>query len=123
MRVRPDAVVARQVGFFVDRDHCAPLRESGAELVILGQALPKAVEALGHRLAGSAGEVLRSLVDLDPRDYPAVLQQSRKRSSVRRRLANRLVEEDHSADELLGALGREEELAIAAAVLLSRLDA
>src|SRR5690606_22951926 len=37
-------------------------------------------------------------------------------------LADRLVEEDHAADELLGAPGREEQLAVGAAVLLGGLD-
>ena len=38
-------------------------------------------------------------------------------------LADRLVEEDHAADEVLGAVGREEQVAVGAPVLLGRLDA
>src|SRR3712207_8509081 len=49
-------------------------------------------------------------VDLDPRDDPLRLEELRERRPVGGALANRLVEEDDAADELLGAVGREEHL-------------
>jgi hypothetical protein len=76
-----------------DRDHRAPLREPGAELVVLLEALAKAVEPLGDGLALGARERLGALVDLDPRDDPASLQELGKRRAVRGALADRLVEE------------------------------
>ena len=53
-----------------DRDHRAPLAESGAQGVVLREAGPQAVEALGHLLARVTGEVLRTEVDLDARHDP-----------------------------------------------------
>ena len=49
-------------------------------------------------------------------------QQLGKGGAVRGTLADRLVEEDHAADELLDALRREEQLAVGAPVLLGGLD-
>ena len=50
------------------------------------------------------------------------LEQLRERRAVERALADRLVEEDHAADVLLGARRREEQVAVRAPVLLGRLD-
>ena len=66
------------------------------------------------------GKRLGALVDLDAGDDAALLEQRREGHAVLRLLAQRLVEQDHAADELLGAGGREEQLAIGAAVLLRR---
>src|SRR5205085_2264199 len=54
---------------------------------------------------------------------PLRLEQLRKRRAVSGRLANGLVEQDHAADELFGALRREEHVAVRATVLLRRIDA
>src|SRR5262245_30739525 len=121
MRVRPEAVVARNR--VADRDHRTPLREPCAELVVLLEPVSEPVEALGDPLAPGSSERLRALVDLDPRDDPAAGEKLRERSPVGRGLADRLVEHDHAADELLGAFGRKEEVAVRAPVLLARLDA
>src|SRR5439155_9959570 len=51
------------------------------------------------------------------------LEQLRERRSVRGALADRLVEEDDAADVVAGALRREQQVAVGAAVLLGRLDA
>src|SRR5205085_8787175 len=99
-----------------------PLLEPGAEVAVLLEPAAEAVEALGDRLAGRVRERLRALVDLDPGDDPAALEQLRERRAVGRGLPDRLVEEDDAADELLDSLGREEEIAVGAAVLLRRLE-
>ena len=119
--VRPEAVLARDA--LADRDHGAPLGEACAERAVLLEALAQAVEALGDRLARRERERLGAAVDLDPRDDPLPREQLRERRPVGGRLADRLVEEDHAADVLRGAVGREEQLAVGAAGLLRRLDA
>src|SRR5205823_1996754 len=75
------------------------------------------------RLAVGERQRLRALVDLDPGDDALALEQLRERRSVRRRLADRLVEQDHPRDVLLGALRREEQVAVRTPVFLRRLDA
>src|SRR3954467_3664413 len=120
VRVRPEAVLARNA--LADRDDAAPLREPRTELAVLVEPGAQAVEPFGDRLALGESERLRALVDLDPRDDALRLEQFRKRRPVRRRLADRLVEEDHAADVLLDPLRGEEEVAVGAAVLLGRLD-
>src|SRR5918992_43484 len=112
MGVRPDRVLAGAA--WSDRDHRAPLREPGAELVVLRQALTQAVEPFGHRLLGRTCQRLRAHVDLDPGDDPLLLEQLRERRAVRRALPDRLVVKDDAADELLRTLGREEEIAVGA---------
>src|SRR5205823_4289840 len=120
VRVRPDAVLAR--GAVADRVRRAPLGEARAELAVLLEPPAEAVETFRDRLAGRVRERLRALVDLDPRDDPAPLEQLRERRSGGRALPDRLVEQDDAADVLLDPLGGEEEVAIGAAVLLGRLD-
>ena len=66
-----------------------------------------------HRLA---------LVDLDPRDDAFPLKQLDQRRAVPRRLADRLIEEDHPADIGLDVVGAEEQLAVIAAALLGRFE-
>src|SRR6266568_4419426 len=121
MRVRPDAVLARQR--VRDRVRRAPLREPGAELAVLLEPLAQAVEALGHRLALGVRERLRALVHLDAGDHALRREQLRERRPVVGALADRLVEEDDAADVLLGGRRGEEQVAVRAAVLLGRLDA
>src|SRR6266571_6664879 len=120
MGVRPDAVLAWLL--VADRVRGAPLGEPRAELVVLLEPLAQSVQPLGDRLALGEREWLRALVDLDPRDDPAALQHLRERRAVGRALADRLVEEDHAADVLLGAFGGEEQLAVGAPVVLGGLD-
>ena len=120
MRVRPDAVLARQlVG---DRVRRAPLRETGTELVVLLEASAEPVEALGDRLALRERQRLRAEVDLDPGDDALRGEQLWERRSVERALADRLVEEDDAADVFLGTGRREEQIAVGAPVLLGRLE-
>src|SRR5204863_9061847 len=57
-----------------------------------------------------------------PGNDPALLEQLRERRAADRALPDRLVEEDDAADELLDALGGEEEVTVGAAALLRRLD-
>ena len=118
--VDPDRVLAGDP--VADRDHGTPLGEPRAEPAVLGEAVTKAVEPLGHGLARGERERLRAEVDLDPRDDPLALEQLRERRAVGRALMDRLVEQDDAADVLRGACRREQEVAVGAAVLLRRLD-
>ena len=68
-------------------------------------------------------ERLRAHVHLDPGDDPAPGEQLREGRAVGRALPDRLVVEDHARDELLRALGREQQVPVGAPVLLGRLDA
>src|SRR6266849_9282867 len=120
MRVSPDAVLARDLGS--DRDYRAPLRKAHAELPVLLEPAAEPVEPLRDLLARRVGEVLRALVDLDPGDDPLALEQLRERGDVRRGLADRLVEQNHAADVVGGALGGEQQLAVGAPGLFGRLD-
>src|SRR5262249_60813991 len=107
-----------------DRVCGAPLGGACGEVAVLGEALPEPVEALGDGVAlGRQRERLGALVDLDPGDDALFGEHRWERDTVARRLADRLVEQDHAADELLDALGGEEEVAIRAAIPLRRLDA
>ena len=120
MRVRPDAVLARDV--FADSDHRAPFCEARAELAILREPFAEPVEPFGDRLAFGQRERFRSLVDLDARNDSLGLEQLGERRPVGRLLADRLVEENHAADEILGSLRREEKLPVLPARLLGGLD-
>jgi len=103
-------------------EYVPPLREARAEAAVLLEPLPQPVEALGDRLARGERERLRALVDLDPGDDPFRLEQLRERRPVEPGLADRLVEQDHAADELLRAGRREEQVAVRLPVRLRRLD-
>src|SRR5580765_6898150 len=121
VRVRPHAVLARDA--VADRDHAAPLGEARSELAVLLEPRAQAVESLCHRLAFGEREGLRAFVDFDPGYDAFRLEQLRERRPVGRRLADRLVEQDYAADELLDALRREQQLAIVAPALFRGLDA
>ena len=113
--VRPDRVLARPV--IPDCEHRAPLGKARAELAVLRESLAQAVEALRDRLAWRQRERLRARVDLDAGEDPALLEQPRERRSIRGRLVERLVEQDHAGDPRLDASGGEEELTVCAPVL------
>ena len=121
VRVDVDAVVARQA--LADGVGRAPLRETRAELVVLGQSLAKAVEPFGDRLAVGERERLRAGVDLDAGDDPLVFEHLHELGAVGGRLTDRLVEQDDAADEVAGARRGEQHLAVVATVGLVRLDA
>ena len=106
-----------------DGDHRTPLREAGAEAVVLLEAPTEPVEALGDLLAGKARLVVRAGVDLDA-GYDALRRQHLgERSSVVGGLAERLVVEDHATDEVLHPGCREEQLPVVPPILLRRLHA
>src|SRR5581483_2681521 len=90
---------------------------------VLLEPAAEAVETLRDLLAGCVRERFRALVDLDPGDDPLPLEQPRERRPVVCVLADRLVEQDHAADVVGGALGREEHVAVGAPGVLRRLDA
>src|SRR5262249_51125339 len=121
MCVRPEAVLARDG--LADRDYAAPLREARSELPVVVEPPPQAVEALRDRLARRERKRLRAYVDFDSGKDPLRLEQLRERRPVGGRLANGLVEEDHAADVVLRALGREKQVAVGAPAFLRRLGA
>jgi hypothetical protein len=120
VRIGLDA--GRRGNALADRDHGTPLGEARAHAEVLGHALPEPVQALGHLLAGMQRHVVRAGVDLDAGDDSARLQVLAEVDAVLRRLAQRLVEEDHAAHVLLDARGGEEQLPVCPAVLLRGLD-
>src|SRR5256885_987452 len=121
MRVRRDGERAGNSAV-VNIDHCAPFGEARAEPAVFDEALAQAVESLGDGLAAETGERLRAQAHLDPRDDPLLRQVLRKRRAVPGLLADGLVVQDDAADRLGGAGSREQHLAIAAAMLLGRLQ-
>ena len=106
-----------------DRVDPAPFGEACSEGPVFLEPLAKPVEPFCNCFSVRVREWLRALVDLDARDAPLPLEQLRERGAVRRALPDRLVEEDHPADPLLGALGGEQQIAVGTAVLLGRPDA
>jgi hypothetical protein len=101
-----------------DPQHRAPLGEPGAEPAVGGQPLAQAIEPLGHRLLGRAGERLGSHVHLHARQHALLGQHLRQRPAARGVLVDGLVLQDDAADEL-GLAGRgEQHLAVGAASLL-----
>ena len=66
MRIGGDAGVARHVSAaLADIDHRAPFGEFGAERAVFDEPLAQAVETLGDDFAGTVGQRLCALVDLD----------------------------------------------------------
>src|SRR5215203_6138138 len=121
VRIGEDAGVARLS--LADVDDGAPLREAGAEAVVLLEPAGEAVEALGHGLAGAERHGLGAGVDLDARDRAGLLNELHERGAVLRALAQRFVEEDDARDVALHGLRRaEQELAVVAPVVGRRLD-
>src|SRR5688572_6417252 len=98
MRVRPDAVLARDA--LADREHRAPLREACAQAAVFLEPLAESVQPFGDGLFRRLRERFRARVDLDPRDDALALGQLREGSPVERALADRLVEQDDAADVL-----------------------
>jgi hypothetical protein len=116
--------LARIGGAAVGRvDHRAPLRETRALLVILGQPLIEPVEALGDEVAAGPGEFARAFVHLDAGDRAGVLDQLHQRRAVLGVLPDGLVIEDDAGDVAHRLLGPEHQLAIVAAVVFGVFDA
>ncbi len=100
-----------------DVDHPPPFGEAGAALVGAGQAVPEAIQALGHRLAREAGQGLGALVHLDAGDGAGGDHEVHQRRAVGGVLPQGLLVEDHPADEVAhGVGGAEQELAVVAPV-------
>ena len=121
MGVRLGAVAAGRP--VADGVYAAPLGEPRAQLDVLLQAVAQAVEALGHLLAGGAGQRVSALVDLDTGDHPLTLYDLDQGRAVGAILAQRLVVQDYPADVLVGARRREQQLTVVPTVALGRLDA
>ena len=97
MRIGRERERGRDAG--ADVDDRAPLGEARAESAVFREPLAQAVETLGQRLAGKAGERLGAGVDLDAGQDAARREQFRERPAVRGLLAQGLVVEDDAADE------------------------
>ena len=121
MGVRREVPIRRDA--VSDGDHRAPLREAGAEAVVLLEAPAEPVEALGDLLARKARLIVRAGVDLDPGDDALRGEHLREWSPVVGGLAKRLVVEDDAADVVLHLGCREEQLAVRAPTLFRRLHA
>mmetsp|Transcript_19656 Transcript_19656/g.57379 ORF Transcript_19656/g.57379 Transcript_19656/m.57379 type:complete len:407 (+) Transcript_19656:428-1648(+) len=118
-RVLVDGELGRRgAAAVLDVQHSTPLGESSALGVVLGAALAKVGDALGHGLAVGAEERLHAHVHLDARDDTLGLEQVHHRSAVRGRVEEGLLVGDHTRDVLLEALSPEEELAVGPAVVL-----
>ena len=65
-------------------------------LAVLLEPRPEPVEPLGDLLPGKAGQVVRTGVDLDPRDHALRREQLGERRAVVGSLTKRLVVEDHA---------------------------
>ena len=99
-----------------DVDDRAPLGETGAETVIFREPLAQPVETLGDGLVREIGEGLRALVDLDAGEDAKRCEVLRERHAGAGALAQRLVVQDHTADGLVEAGGREQHLAVELAI-------
>ena len=110
MGVRGHARVARER--VAHRDHRAPLRESRSHLAVLLESLTESVESFGHLLRGRAGERLGSQVDLDAGKNAQTTTHRSEWRSVGTLLADRLVVDDHAAQELRRTGRGDQQLAI-----------
>ena len=108
--VRVDAGVAGQA--VADRDDCPPLGEARTHPCVLDETVAQSIESLGDLLARATGQFLRTRIHLDTRQDARLRQGLGDRQAGLRVLAERLVEEDHAADELRQARGREEAVAV-----------
>src|SRR5690606_31631557 len=100
-----------------------PLGKACTELVVLGEALAQAVEALGDLLARAQRKILGAGIHLDARNDAELLQQLRERRAVGGGLANGLVIHDDAADVLFHARRGEQHFAVGAAQLLGAFHA
>src|SRR5690348_10844065 len=95
-----------------NRDYGAPLGELGAELFVFFQASAQSVQAFGDDLAGKPGQIDGPLVHFDSGNDALLGEQFGKRRTIARLGANRLIEQNDTADRFLDALGTEEHLAV-----------
>ena len=105
-----------------DPDHRPPLGEPCTQRGVLRQPLPEPVETFGHHLVREAREGSRARVDLDAGNHalaPEHLDERRPRGVA---LADRLVEEDHAADELADPGSAEQDLPVGAPPFLGGLQ-
>src|SRR5687768_3568738 len=100
-----------------------PLGEARPELGVFGEPVAESVETLGELLAFRKGQIDGALIHLDTWDDAGVLERPGHRGAVRSLLADGLVEEDHTGEELPDALRREEHLPVGPTALFARLYA
>lgn len=93
-----------------DLEHRPPLGETSPGVVVRGAPLVQIVEALRRRLAVGSPQVDRALVHFDAGNHTAGLHQLYKRLPVQRLLVQSLLEQNHSAQELLHSGRREQKL-------------
>ncbi len=100
-----------------DIDHCAPLREFRAQLVVLGEPLAQSIESFGNGLAGKTGQRLRSQIDLDAGKHSMLCEIDRKRYPVLGLLADGLVIHDDAADVFRGTGSGKQHFPVRAPIL------
>jgi hypothetical protein len=105
-----------------DIDHRPPLGKARAELKIFDQPLAQAVQSLGDGLGRKAGQRLGAHVDLDARHDAELGQMLSKRHARTGFLPQRFVVQDHTADPLLDARRRKQQLAVGLAVIGRRFE-
>ena len=104
-RIRFDASLSWNT--LVDRNHRAPLCEARSELPILLKSLAKAVESLGDLLTGKIGKDDGAFVHFDATNDALLCQHFGHENAALRLLTQRLVKQDHAADEFVQPVSRE----------------
>src|SRR3989338_2625062 len=103
---------------FAYRDDCAPLGETCAQRLVLGESLAEPVEALGLLFSRMEREFFRARVHFDARKNALLLKNRREGLAVVGFLTYRLVVENHAAYVSFEPVSSEQGLPIRAAVLL-----
>ena len=120
MGIGADASCARHS--VTDADHSPPFRKAGAEATVFGEPLAQPVEPLRYGFPRTSSQRPGTGIDLDARHNALSRENFGERHPGRAFLADRLVLQDHAADELRSARGREQHLAVGAAAILGRSD-
>ncbi len=105
-----------------DGDDGPPLGEARAEVAVLLESGAEPVEPLGDPFVRRARERFGAIIDLDAREDALLRQEIGQWRSRRARLVDRLVLQDHAADELGDPGRREKHLAVIATAVGCRLD-
>ena len=105
-----------------NRDHRAPLGKACAEFAVFDEPFAQAIQTLGDRFAGKAGQGDGSFVHLDAGNDALIGENRRQGGGILRPLPNRLIKQDHAVDEVAQRWGREQHFPLITAMALSRGD-
>ena len=107
-----------------DLKNSSPFCESASQLIVFSTSLAKSIESLGGGLSVSSADGHEAGVDLDAAvDSSASQDLGELLGAVGGGVSDGLIEHDDSADVLLDAWGREEELTVSLSVGVVVLDA